>query len=107
MGEGEKDELTSTIKYRVKSFKLFIMSLFSKKIQQTVFHHTFVSVAFVVFCGGLLAQSQNIGWLRLMPNIHRRLRRDLTRRLSRVGVGGVYWAQPTSLIFVLGWSLIS
>jgi len=29
---------------------------------------------------------------RLMPNTHRRRRRDSTVELSRVGVGGVYWA---------------
>jgi len=29
---------------------------------------------------------------RLKPNTHRRRRRDSTRQLSRVGVGGVYWA---------------
>jgi len=27
-----------------------------------------------------------------MPNTHRRRRRDSTVELSRVGVGGVYWA---------------
>ena len=38
----------------------------------------------------------NRWWLRfkkqLMPNTYRRRRRDSTRQLRRVGVGGVYWA---------------
>jgi len=28
----------------------------------------------------------------LIPNTHHRRRRDATRQLRRVGVGGVYWA---------------
>jgi len=34
----------------------------------------------------------NTECLTLMPNTHRRRRRDATKQFRRVGVGGVYWA---------------
>jgi len=34
----------------------------------------------------------NVTLAVVRPNTHSRRRRDLTRQLHRVGVGGVYWA---------------
>jgi len=45
-----------------------------------------------VFIAVLFEVNSSIETVLLMPNTHRRRRRDATVELSRVGVGGVYWA---------------